>query len=561
MAGRFIAFVALLAGLTAVSVITAGPKFFDDDPIAREPESQDASHAAPLSIELFYEYSYNLFVTAGHQPSNTRAQNVNTIDDVPDSGWFTNRIGTHGLPPEQVSRGPNSDAVPAPSQWVVLREKTAGTSPGFTARDANGQTWFLQFDPPQNPGASTADVEIATKLFWALGYNQVETFITTFDPRRVTIDPKATIRRLSGERTPYTAEDMKIVLERAARSSDGTYRASAGRLIDGKVLGNFRYAGTRSDDPNDLVPHEHRRELRALRVFGAWLNLVDLKAGNTLDALFEQNGRSVIRHYLQDVGSSLGMANDYDVWDMGWEYFYEGQATKKRFLSFGFALSPWQTVPYVEYPSVGRFEGDRFDPRTWKPQTPTTAYLELRPDDAFWAARKVMAFTDDLIRAAVHTGEFTDPAAERHLAAVLIQRRDKIGRAYLPAVNPIVNPRLDASGSLTFDNAAVAAGFAETPSRYLATWSRFDNSTGETTRIGETQSSTAAMTSPANFSGPVGSFVEIDIAAENAAQPSWREPIRTYFRRTTTGWTLVGLERLPQTIAPTAPGPTPEEKR
>ncbi len=450
---------------------------------------------------------------------------------------------------------------PAPAQWVVLREKTTGTSPGFTARDANGQTWFLQFDPPQYPGASTADVEIATKLFWALGYNQVETFITTFDPAHVTIDPKATIRRPSGDRTPYTREDMQLVLERAARSSDGTYRASAGRLIDGKVIGNFRYAGTRSDDPNDLVPHEHRRELRALRVFGAWLNLVDLKAGNTLDALFEQNGRSVVRHYLQDVGSSLGMANDYDVWDMGWEYFYETQTTKKRLLSFGFSLSPWQTVPYVQYPSVGRFEGEVFDPRTWKPQTPTTAYLELRADDAFWAARKVMAFDDDLIRAAVHTGQFTDRAAEDHLASVLIERRDKIGRTYLPAVNPIVNPRLDASGLLTFDNAAVAAGFAVAPSTYLATWSRYDNATDATTHIGDTRSATTSMQGPANLAGAVGSYVEIDIAAESPAQPSWREPIRTYFRRTNTGWTLVGLERLPQTIASTGPGAVPEEKR
>lgn len=542
--------VLLLAGLSAIPGLTAGRKFYDDDPISREPESRDASNAVPLSIALFYEYAYNLFVTDRHKPSNTRAQNVNTIDEVPDSGWFTNRIGSVSVSGDQIARGPNVNVGPAPERWVILREKTSGTSPGFTARDANGQTWFVQFDPPEYPGASTADVQIATKIFWTLGYNQVETFITTFDPAKVTIDSGATIRRPSGERTPYTREDMNVVLERAARNEDGRYRASAGRLIEGKVLGNFRYAGTRSDDPNDLVPHEHRRELRALRVFGAWMNLVDLKAGNTLDALVEQNGRSVVRHYLQDVGSSLGMANDYGIWDMGWEYFYDGPATKRRFRSFGFSLSPWQTLPYKEYPSVGRIEADEFDPRTWKPQTPTTAYLELRADDAFWAARKVMAFTDDLIRAAVHTGEFTDAAAENHLAAVLMKRRDKIGRTYLPAVNPIVNPQLGAGGQLTFENAAVSVGFAAAPSSYRATWSRLDNATGETTRIGETESTTTTMMGPANLPATPGSYLEVNIAADSASQPAWREPVHTYFRRTAGGWTLVGLERLPQKIAP-----------
>ena len=47
---------------------------------------------------------------------------------------------------------------------------------------------------------------IANKLFWALGYNQVETFLTKIDPRRVEIDPKATVRRPNGERTPFTAQ-------------------------------------------------------------------------------------------------------------------------------------------------------------------------------------------------------------------------------------------------------------------------------------------------------------------------------------------------------------------
>ena len=41
-----------------------------------------------------YELAYNLFVTADYKPSNTRARNINTIDEVPDSSWFTNRIGS-----------------------------------------------------------------------------------------------------------------------------------------------------------------------------------------------------------------------------------------------------------------------------------------------------------------------------------------------------------------------------------------------------------------------------------------------------------------------------------
>ncbi|HXI31509.1 MAG TPA: hypothetical protein VNG89_23890, partial [Vicinamibacterales bacterium] len=214
---------------------------------------------------------------------------------------------------------------------------------------------------------------------------------------------------------------------------------------------------------------------------------------------------------------------------------------------------PWQTVPYIEYPSIGLFEGDRFDPTTWKPQTPVLAYVELRADDAFWAARKVMAFSDDLIRAAVHTGQYSDPAAENHLAAVLIKRRDAIGRAYLPAINPVVNPTLSADGKLAFENAAVAAGFADAPARYRAAWSRLDNATGATTPIGETESVTPAMSAPAGVPATAGAFLEIDIRAESAQHPTWNQPVRTFFRRVGDGWKLVGLERLPDAAPAAAP--------
>ena len=314
-------------------------------------------------------------------------------------------------------------------------------------------------------------------------------------------------------------------------------------------MGTFLFAGTRPDDPNDIVPHEHRRELRALRVFGAWTNLTDLKAANTLDALETKNGRTTIKHYLQDVGSTFGMPNDKHEWDLSWEHFYQGKSSVKRLFSFGFALSPWQTVNYVEYPSVGKFEGDVFDPRTWRPQTPTIAYEELRDDDAFWAARRVVAFTDDMVRAAVHTGELSDPAAEKYLADVLIKRRDKIARIYLTAVNPIVDPRLEGSGRLTLGNAAVAAGVAKGPVTYRASWLLFDNATGATKPLADTTSETTTLQAPSGLPATPGSFVAVDIAADSTGHPTWKQPVRSYFRRGGDGWKLVGLERLPESLA------------
>ena len=216
---------------------------------------------------------------------------------------------------------------------------------------------------------------VASKIFWALGYNQVETFVTRIDPRASrSIRDKATVKRPTGKRTPMRPDDVDAVLERCARSADGTYRVAAGRLLPGKVLGPFRYEGTRPDDPNDIVEHQHRRELRALRVFGAWTNLSDLKAGNTLDTLVDD--RWQVRRTSLPAGRRLDVrhraAHGPHDWDDGFEYLYEGDPLLKRLYSFGFALSPWQTAHYTEYPSIGRFEADTFDPRTWKPHTPTT---------------------------------------------------------------------------------------------------------------------------------------------------------------------------------------------
>src|SRR3954469_12512328 len=99
---RHLLFVTIAVGLYAGVASTKTPHYFPDDPIAREPDTQDASKAERYEIGSLYEMTHNLFVTPGYQPTHVRAQNVNTIDEVPDSSWFTNRNGTRPVTAEEL---------------------------------------------------------------------------------------------------------------------------------------------------------------------------------------------------------------------------------------------------------------------------------------------------------------------------------------------------------------------------------------------------------------------------------------------------------------------------
>ena len=543
---------AVLAGL--VVLLTAASRgvngrFHADDPLTREPETQDASKVQGWDIDLFWDLALNLFTQPGEPATGVKARNVSTIDEVPDSNWFTNRIGVRPVSIDEAVRGPLVGGGPATGRWSIARAKEAGVAPGFTMRDAKGELWFVSFDANGFPDAATGAILVANKIFWTLGYWQLENHLVRIRSEELDIDASAEVTPPSGKRRRMKPSDVDDVLRRAHRSRDGSYRAVAARAVPGRVLGGFRYHGTRPDDPNDIVPHEHRRELRALKVFGAWTNLVDMKANNTLDTLITENGKSVVRHYLQDVGSTFGTgALEPHEYDEGWEYVFEGGPLWKRLVSLGFYLQPWQTVPYVNNESIGRFEGAYFVPERWKPRVPTAAFRHARGDDNFWAARRVIAFSDEMIRAVAETGRYHDESAARLLADILIQRRDRIAHAYLDAVNPVVNLALGREGALTFENAAVTAGVAAEPAQgYIVHWAAFDNATGETRALGSPTATRGRQSqAPVALPSSPGSFVKVQVAAAAPEHPSWAVPVEAFFRRSANGWTLVGLERLPQ---------------
>ena len=549
--GRLAAALIAGAAIALTTVAGSGRKFYDDDPIRREPETQDASGVAARDIELLYDLPYNLFALPA-AAERVRAQNVNSIDEVPDSNWFTNRILARPVTIAELLRGPNTLDETALQRGVVTGLKHTGAAPGFVGRTGEDDYWFVTFDAAGHPEAATGALMVASKLFWALGYWQVEQYLTALTVADIAdgirISPEATVRMPSGQRRPLRQADFEAVLARAHRSADGSYRMVAAHGIPGRVIGGFRYHGTRPDDPNDIVPHEHRRELRALKVFGAWTNLVDIKAGNTLDTVITANGQARVRHYLQDVGSTFGSgANGPREWDEGHEHLVELEPLWKRLVSFGFYLRPWQTATYEDHPSIGRFEAAAFDPDEWRPRTPNGAFVNAGDDDNFWAARRVTAFTDDMLRAVAGAGGFSDPAAERHLADVLSARRDRIGAAYLPRINPLVDFALSANGLLAFANAAVEAGVASAPAGYRAAWAEYDNDSGESRSLGaDTRSSGTRLEAPDTLPSRPGAFVRVAVSAEDPPRAAWTRPVHVYFKRTAGGWLLAGLERLPE---------------
>jgi hypothetical protein len=540
LAAVLIVFAAAAAGTRG-----AGPRFYPDDPIQIDRDDQfDASGAAPIEGSNGYDFAEHTFFKPGDR-RDIPAVNVNTMDEVPDSSWFTNRIGRRAMSIDEIARGPNSLDMLNVDGWPIVRDKTSGITPGYRVTDPSGRLYQIKFDPPGNPEMASGAEVIGAAIYHALGYNVVEGYVVEIDPAKIVIAPTATAVNMSGRRRPMRRSDIDRLLARSARLPNGKYRATASRFADGSPVGYFKYYGTRPDDPNDIHPHEHRRELRGSRVFAAWLNHDDSRGINSLDMLDGPAGSRHIKHYMFDFGSIMGSGSVFaQVPRAGNEYILEWTPALKTLATLGLFVRPWILVDYPDVaPSVGRFEAEFFDPEEWRPEYPNPAFDLMRPDDAFWAARLVAKFGDDALRAIVAKARYSDSAAADYITRTLIARRDKVLRTWLTGVNPLVNPQLSAAGVLTFDNAAVSAGVASAPAGYILTWSRFDNATDAAVGPSEEQRvpGPRADAPPAILKG--SDYVSVAIRTTHAGFPGWDAPVVVYFRQAAGGWQPVGLTR------------------
>ena len=279
---------------------------------------------------------------------------------------------------------------------------------------------------------------------------------------------------IAGVERKLEIKDIADILNRVPRKPDGSIRALASRLIKGKPLGGFRYHGTRDDDPNDIVPHEHRRDLRGYYVFCSWLGHDDSRSINTLDMLVEEGGKQFIRHHLIDFGSLLGSASEEPNSPRGGnQYLYAFKPALAQIASLGFYVPAHYRWKYKKYPSIGRFEWEIYRPDRWKPEYKNPAFENRLPDDTYWAAKKVMAFSDEAIREIVELAQYSDSEAEAWMVKCLIERRNRVGREYFSRVLPLDDFAVRGD-RLQWTHLGAKYGFFEESPVEIA-WSRFDN--------------------------------------------------------------------------------------
>jgi hypothetical protein len=409
-------------------------EFLPDDPIKKVPEVASAQNAGVQAINPTYDF---LFHSVKYKtPPATPSLGINTLGEVPDSSWFTNRPG---LTIQELRTGPRIHGGPKPP-FAVIAAKTEGVTPGFRIKDARGLVYFVKVDPISNPEMATAADVVGSLFLYAAGYNVPENYILLADREDFHLSEKATITALSGKRRPMSHSQLEKILKMVPTQPDGRIRLMASLTIEGRIIGPFRYESTRSDDPNDLIPHQQRRDLRGLEVLFAWLNHTDAKGDNSLDSVVGRGADARVIHHLLDFGDSFGsdsdIAKDPRHGQENWLPTSSEQA--KRAGALGLVPAKWETVEYpYSLPAAGNFTAASFNPLQWKPNYPNPAFLEITPEDGYWGAKHVMAFSDDDIRAIVEEGQFSDPAVTDYLTKVLIARRDLIGRAWFSLVAPL----------------------------------------------------------------------------------------------------------------------------
>ena len=181
-----------------------------------------------------------------------RAVNVNSIDEVPDSTWFTNRIGRRADDRRRKSRAVRTSSTSMSiDDWPIVQEKSSGITAGLSRRRSDRAAAAV-------PGQVRPAVES--------GDGQRRRSHRRRDLPRARLQRRPGLHRRSrsredrhrperddrGHERPKASDDTQDVdrlLARGARLPNGKYRATLSRFADGataRLLQVLRHAPRRS---------------------------------------------------------------------------------------------------------------------------------------------------------------------------------------------------------------------------------------------------------------------------------------------------------------------------
>jgi hypothetical protein len=427
----------------------------DEHPFAEAPEEYFSPFAWDGANYMVFHPIARLFAV---DPAGA-ATNVNAFDEVPDSSWFENRLGAHAMTTAEVARGSCGDKVLDPEApdgtWVIDKGKDNGANPGFRVNVKGLGKFMLKTDPETEPDRATGATAIASRIYHAIGYYSACDSVVYFRPSLLKLKPGLTVTNNQGITRPFDEARLAEILKEASHRN-GLVRMVASSWLPGKPIGPFRYEGTRDDDPNDVIPHEDRRDVRAGRVVAAWLNHFDSREQNTMDVFLpvdkeKKDGPGFVRHYIIDMGDCFGSQWTVDAISrrLGNSYVFDAGHIAEDFVTLGTKQRPWERVQLTGG-IFGYFSARDFDPDEWRGEYPNPAFMRMREQDGAWMARILAHFNDDLVSAAVKVGQY-QPVHEQYLIQTLIARRRTILQRYFSKLSPIARVSTDAHGVCGID--------------------------------------------------------------------------------------------------------------
>lgn len=487
------------------------------------------------------------------------AKNVNAMDEVPNSSWFTNRIGMHPFTLDMVKQGSCPDRMLDPLKdadgtWVVDQGKPNGANPGFRVNIKGVGKFMLKADQAAEGEKATGATAIASRLYHAAGWWTVCDTVVYVPRRLLKLTPDLKFADNSGVIRTFDQAALDKVLGGAQKRGD-LYRMLASRWLSGRTVGPFKYEETRSDDPNDIIPHEDRRDLRGARMIASWLGHFDSREQNTMttwhsvDKEKKESSPGYTLHWYIDLGDCFGSHWEWDSLNrrINKSYYFDPAHVGADLLTLGIITRPWdksEVTPGAEL--FAYFPADPYEPEDWKGGYPNPAFARMTELDAAWATRIITRFTDEMIATAVGVGDYTVPFHSQLLTKTLIKRRDLIRKRYFANLSPLADVKVEGSKVCANDLARQSLTWPEKQFSYSATMfsgTQLDKSSKVTATAGPNGSVCVELPSVAAGSSAKDDAAE-RYAVVDVTNGVAKGPLRMHFYDLgERGFKLVGIER------------------